>query len=73
MSVSGKGDILECLCSKLLVCYDGIHSKHFVQAMLKRKVPIVRPFEFLSFGILAYVGGSKALAQVKFMLIHLSD
>jgi hypothetical protein len=32
--------------------------------MSKRKVTIPKPFEFLSLGVLAYIGGNKALAQV---------
>lgn len=33
-------------------------------ALAQRTVPMAKPFEFLSFGILAYIGNSKALAQV---------
>lgn len=33
--------------------------------MSKSKATIAKPFEFLSLGVLAYIGGNKALAQVR--------
>ena len=34
-------------------------------ALSKTKRPLARPFEFLSLGILAYIGNRRALAQVE--------